>query len=189
MFQSQKLRGFDVYISGLSMASLAIAPELDKMDTPHIFLAFDAMLTNGAPNRFRILPSYKNEGPKYAEYAKYRKAKRIFMLTLNVSPTEDEFTRYVEPELAKMGVEHVRERFEMSTADYRSLVLKAVAYKPDLIIINGLSFHILPLVQNLNALGFIPYFAPLPRSHGGIFWPRLMMEPWNECCHSPERSP
>jgi len=113
------------------------------------------MLTNGAPNRFRILPSYKNEGPKYAEYAKYRKAKRIFMLTLNVSPTEDEFTRYVEPELTKMGVEHVRERFEMSTADYRSLVLKAVAYKPDLIIINGLSFHILPRVQNLNALGFI----------------------------------
>ncbi|MGD0657973.1 MAG: ABC transporter substrate-binding protein [Syntrophorhabdales bacterium] len=37
VFQSQKLRGFDVYISGLSMASLAIAPELDKMDTPHIF--------------------------------------------------------------------------------------------------------------------------------------------------------
>lgn len=154
IFENHKRSGFDAYISGLSTASVAIAPELDKMDVSHFFVAFEAFITRDGSNRFRVLPSYKSEGPKYAEYARYKKAKRVFMLTLNLAPVDEEFSRFVEPELAKMGVEQQREKFDLTTTDYRSLALKAIAYKPDLVIINGLSFNILPLIQSLKSLGF-----------------------------------
>jgi len=40
--------------------------------------------------------------------------------------------------------------FEFDTKDYRSIVLKAAAYKPDLIIVAGFAVHIYPLLGALR---------------------------------------
>jgi len=155
ILEGHKRTGFDVYLSGLSTASVAIAPDLDKaINVPHFFIAFEAHITAGSANRFRTMPSYKSEGAKYPEYARMRGAKRVFILALNLAPVDEQFSKTVEPELTKMGVEFKREKYEIGTTDYRSLALKAIEFKPDLIMLNGLSFNLLPLIQNLKALGY-----------------------------------
>jgi len=153
-FQQQKATGFDAYISGLSYASVAIAPELDEGSVPHLMLAFDSFITEKGDNRFRILPNYKIQGPKFAEYVKLRNAKRVYMLTSDNSFVGEEFSNFVEPAMRSAGVQFQRESFAITTSDYRTLSLKALEFKPDLILIDCLSFQMLPLIQSLRAGGY-----------------------------------
>ena len=151
---ADKLKGFDAYMSGLSTVSAAIAQEVDKnLEAPHFFIAFEASITRAAANRFRTMPSYKIEGPMYVKYAKHRKATRIFILAMNVASVDEQLRLFVEPQLAEAGIEFHRERYEIMTTDYRSLALKALAFKPDLILINGLSFNLIPMIQALRSQG------------------------------------
>jgi ABC-type branched-subunit amino acid transport system substrate-binding protein len=154
ILENHRRAGFDVYVSGLSNVSSGISPEIDKLDVSQFLVAFEAFITRDHPNRFRVLPSAKLFVPKFAEYARYREAKRVFMLTMNLAPVDEDFSRVVEPELDKLGAQHRREKFDLMTTDYRTLALKAIEYKPDLIMIDGLSFNILPIIQSLKSQGF-----------------------------------
>ncbi len=105
--------------------------------------------------RMRILPNFKIEGPAYLEYAKARKAKRAFLMTCNYASCNEQFDKIVIPGLDKLGVEHQREIFDFDCKDYRSMVLKAQQYKPDLIIVSGYSVHVYPILEALRNYGLI----------------------------------
>jgi len=152
-FQQQDASGFDAYISGLSYASVPIAPELKGRPLPHFAIAFVPFITEKFDNMFRLLPSYRNQGPKYVDYAKKRNAKKVFMLTSNNSFVEEQFISFVEPGLREAGITFSREKFDISLTDYRTLALKAQQSSPDLIIIDCLSFQMLPLIQSLREIG------------------------------------
>jgi ABC-type branched-subunit amino acid transport system substrate-binding protein len=155
VLQQQSLRGFDVYVSGSTEMSMAIIDEVDRTRRPHFLIAFDAFMTGRGPDRLRVLPSYKLEGPLWVEYAKMREARRIFMITLNNAPIEEEFTAIVEPGVRGIGAEFRRERFEWTGSDYRALALLAQEFKPDLIMVNGYSVHLYPVIAALRALGLV----------------------------------
>lgn len=155
VMQRQKMNGFDVYISGSTEMTLAIADEVDATKKPHFLITFDAYMTGKGPDRLRVLPNYKLEGPLWVEYAKRRGAKRIFMLTLNNPPIEEEFAKIVEPGVEALGAEFHRERFEWTGSDYRALALKAKEYQPDLIMVNGYSVHLYPAISALRSQGLI----------------------------------
>lgn len=154
VFKQQEIAGFDAYISGLSYASSAIAPELDDdANSPHFMLAFDAFITEKGMNRIRLLPSYRIQGPKYVEYANQIGAKRLFIMTSDNSYVGEQFSSFVEPRLIEMGIEYGKESFDLATMDFRTLALKAKAFSPDLVIIDCLSFQMLPLLQSLRSNG------------------------------------
>lgn len=155
VFQKQQLAGYDIYVSGSTEMTMALIDGVDASRKPHFLIAFDAYMTGKGPDRLRILPNYKLEGPLWVEYAKRRGAKRIFMLTLNNAPIEEEFSKIVEPGVQALGAEYKRERFEWSGSDYRALALKAKQYQPDLIMVNGYSVHLYPAISALRSLGLI----------------------------------
>jgi ABC-type branched-subunit amino acid transport system substrate-binding protein len=68
--QKQAITGFDVYVSGTTQMSLAVAPMIDRTPALHLLVSYDAHLAEGAPNRMRILTHFKAEGPVYVEYSK-----------------------------------------------------------------------------------------------------------------------
>lgn len=155
ILEKQRLRGFDAYVSGTSDMSNAIAKELDVAPVPHLLVSFDAFMTGKGSNRMRILPHYKIEGPMYVKYARSRGAKRVFSITLNNSAIQEEFDQLIDPDLKRDGVVLQREVFDWGFSDYRTLALKARDFKPDLILINGFSVHILPSIQALRSLGLV----------------------------------
>jgi ABC-type branched-subunit amino acid transport system substrate-binding protein len=155
VMQKQKLAGFDVYISGSTEMTMALINDIDATKRPHFLIAFDAYMTGRGPDRLRVLPNYKLEGPLWVEYARKRGAKKVFALTLNNAPIEEEFTSIVEPGLRSLGVEFTREKFEWTGSDYRALALKARDYAPDLIMVNGYSVHLYPAISALRALGLV----------------------------------
>jgi ABC-type branched-subunit amino acid transport system substrate-binding protein len=140
----------DVYVSGVSPMSLAIANDVSAANIPHLFVAFDAFICRGHANRLRMLPHFKIEGPVYVEYAKKRHAKKVFIISNNLSAYNDEFSKIVEPALRQAGISFQREVFEFDAKDYRSIAMKAAAYKPDLIMVAGFSVHIYPIIGALR---------------------------------------
>jgi ABC-type branched-subunit amino acid transport system substrate-binding protein len=156
VMQKQMLTPPDIYISGGSPMSLAIAPQISKAAIPHLLVAFDAFICRSGANRLRILPHFKIEGPVYIDYAKRQHAKRVFIVfPNNNSAYKDEFEKIVEPALSKAGIEFKSELFEFETKDYRTVALKAAQYKPDLIMIGALSVQIYPLLAALRNYGLV----------------------------------
>ena len=141
------LNPVDVYISGYSNQSKAIAPELDRVGMPHFMLAFDAFLSRENENRLRIFPSYKLEGPLYIDYIKTKKAKKIAVIGLNFASIDEQFAMIVEPAFAGTDVKFMREMYDFNTKDYNTLALKAAKFKPDLTIISGFAFHVYPFLK------------------------------------------
>jgi ABC-type branched-subunit amino acid transport system substrate-binding protein len=155
VLQKQLTGKFDVYISGFSSPARAVAPEIDKLDVAHVILAFDAFITAGSKNRLRLSPHYKLEGPLLVEYAKQQGAKRVAILSLNLASMFEEYTKLVEPELAKAGIVSMREVYDFGTTEYGPIALKAAEFKPDLVMVSGFSTSIYPMVKALRALDLI----------------------------------
>ncbi len=153
--RKQMLQPPDLYFSGTSQMSLPIASEISKSGIPHFLVAFDAFLCQGGPNRIRMLPNFRIEGPIYAEYAKSRKAKNVFIMSCNYNSCNEQFDKIIIPALNKQGIKFHRELFEFDNKDYRSLVLKAAQYKPDLIFVSGYSVHLYPIIVALRNYGLI----------------------------------
>ncbi len=144
-----------LYVSGTSPCSLAIAGDIDQLGIPHMLVSFDAFLCHDGPNRLRILTSHKIEAPVYIEQAKKLKAKKVLILALNIVSYNNEFTKIVEPAFTKVGIEACRETFTWDTKDFKTLALKAVQYKPDLIIVAGHSVQVYPILGALRSYGLV----------------------------------
>ena len=141
------LNPIDVYISGYSNQSKAIAPELDRAGVTHFMISFDAFLAREGADRLRIFPNYKLEGPLYIDYIKTKKAKKIAVIGLNFASIDEQFAKIVEPAFAGTDVKFMREMYDFNTKDYNTLALKAAKFKPDLTIITGFAFHVYPFLK------------------------------------------
>lgn len=155
VFQKQQINGFDVYISGSSEMTQAVAKQVDTTKVPHFIVAFDAFLTVENPARLRIMPNCKIEGPLFIRYAKMRKAKNVYIINLNSFYANNEFEKIVEPGLKEAGIESQRELFDFNQKDYKTIALKVKEKNPDLIFVCGYSFHLRPLVRDLRTTGLV----------------------------------
>ncbi len=155
VMQQQMLKPFDVYFSGVSAQTRAVAPEIDKTSAPHLLYAFDVGFTAGAANRMRILPNFSLELPIYLAYAKSKGAKRVAAIHLNYASQTQFFDEFFVPQLKQTGVEVMNEAYDIGTKDYSTLALKITAFKPDLVVLEGFSFNMLPMINALRALDYI----------------------------------
>lgn len=144
-----------LYISGTSPCSVAIVNDINQLKVPHMLVSFDAFLCHDGPNRMRILTSHKIEAPVYIERAKELKTKKVLIIALDIVSYNNEFSKIVEPAFAKAGIESSRETFTWDTKDFKTLALKAVDYKPDMIIVAGHSVQEYPLLSALRSYGLI----------------------------------
>jgi branched-chain amino acid transport system substrate-binding protein len=155
IFQKQQSLPPDVYISGTSEAAIAIAPQVDQLGIPNFLVAFDPFLAREGKNRLRILPNSKIEGPLFVEYAKYRNAKKVFIISLNSAYANSEVDNIIGPGLKAAGIEYERELYDFQLRDFKNIVLKAKRYAPDLTFTIGYSFHLKPLLRDLRTNGMV----------------------------------
>jgi ABC-type branched-subunit amino acid transport system substrate-binding protein len=153
--QKQLSTGFDVYISGSSECSMAVVSEIDPLQIPHFIAAFDPFLASENPSRLRIMANSKIEAPLFIAYAKSKKAKTVHIIHLNSKYAQEEFGRIVQPRLEQEGVKVSSESFDFTTADYKSIAIKAKKINADLTIVAGYSFHLRPLINEIRTAGML----------------------------------
>lgn len=155
VFQKQRLDNPNVYVSGTSEAAIAIASQVDALSIPNFLVAFDPYLARQGPNRLRVLPNSKIEGPLFVQYAKQVQAKKVFILNLNSAYANSEVDNIIGPGLKEAGIEYQREQYEFPLRDFKNLALKAKAYSPDVTFVIGYSFHLKPLLRDLRGNGLV----------------------------------
>jgi branched-chain amino acid transport system substrate-binding protein len=156
VFQKQYLDPPDIYVSGFTPQTLAIKDQVAAKGTPHFVWIFSAFINQGSRNNLRTLVNYKIEPQLYFEYIKKRKPKRVAIVYVNVPYAVEQFNKIVTPRLPELGVKDVlTESYEIGTKDYKTIAAKVKQFKPDLIIVNGFSFTLTPLVRALRPLGLI----------------------------------
>jgi branched-chain amino acid transport system substrate-binding protein len=74
---------------------------------------------------------------------------------LNNLATEELFAKLIEPTLSENGIQCTRERFDSTITDYRTVVQKAIASKPDLVFLSGFSSQLMPLIKALKENNFV----------------------------------
>jgi ABC-type branched-subunit amino acid transport system substrate-binding protein len=150
ILQQHAASGFDVYLTGLTPPALAVAPQLSESGKAHFVIAFDAFITSEHQDLFRILPHFKAEGPLWTQYAVSRDADRVFIIHSNFRAYHDQYSRIVEPDLAKANIIFAREVYEPGTSEFRTLAMKAKNFAPDVVFISSLSPDLLPLIEALR---------------------------------------
>lgn len=155
VFQQQKLKEFDVYVTGSSESAKAIIGQLDGMNKTTLIAAFDAFMASEHANRLRIMPNSKIEGPLFAEYAKKRNAKTVHIINLDSFYATNEVAEVIMPRLNEAGISATNEQFPFGTKDYKSIALKAKNENADLVFVIGYSFHLYPLLRELRALDMV----------------------------------
>ena len=154
-FQKEKLDGFDVFISVSTIPVNAFANQVDQTGKPHFIASFDPFVTQGGPNRFRVMANSKIEAPLLVDYALSQNAKKIYVVQLNFPYAEEEFGKIVQPQLEVKGVTVIRERYEVDQRDFKTIAEKIKAAAPDVIYICGYSFHVQPFLRDLRAADLI----------------------------------
>jgi branched-chain amino acid transport system substrate-binding protein len=154
-YQKEKLDGFDVFISVSTIPVNAFANQVDQTGKPHFIASFDPFVTQGGPNRFRVMANSKIEAPLLVDYALSQNAKKIYVVQLNFPYAEEEFGKIVQPQLEAKGVTVIRERFEVDQRDFKTIVAKIKAENPDIVYICGYSFHVQPFIRDLRSADLV----------------------------------
>ena len=143
VFNQQKIRGYDAYIVGTTEAASAVTPVLkDDALKPAFLFVYDAFMTTKNENLYRIFTSFKAEAPLWVRFAEKIKAKKVFVISLDMSGTEEEFSKLIIPSLTSKGISVERVRFSSATVNFREIVAKAKESKADAFFISGYSFHL-----------------------------------------------
>lgn len=155
VFQQQMLSKVDIYVSGVKPQTLAIFDNVIEKGVPYFVWIFDAFVTDKYPTVFRTWVNYKYEPEKYFQYIKHKKAKRVAIACVNFPHTVEEFRDIVIPQLSQQGVQTVIEIYEWNIKEYRDLIVKLRAQKPDLYILNGFQENLVGLVKALRTYGLV----------------------------------
>lgn len=155
IFQKQTLSSPDIYVSGVKPQTMAIFDRVNESGLPYFVWIFDASIIGQHPNVFRTWVNYKYEPEKYFQYVNYRKAKKVAIACVNFPHTVQEFNEIVIPRLNSQGVQTSIEIYDFDTKQYRDLILKLGAQKPDLFILNGFQENLVGLVKALRTYNLV----------------------------------
>jgi branched-chain amino acid transport system substrate-binding protein len=154
--QKQLLDSPTIYVSGVKPQTMAIKDEITRQGVPHFVWIFDAFINQHSTNNFRTWVSYKIEPPLYLQYASERHAKRIAITYVQLPHTVEEFETILVPAFKnKGGVSVFVEPYDFGRTDFKDVAAKLVAFKPDLIILNGFQGDLVGLIRSLRPLSAI----------------------------------
>lgn len=151
VYRQQSIKDYDAYVVGTTESANAVVSAMSSTeDKPCFLFVYDAFMTQKSRNCFRVLPNFKAEAAHWIKYATDKKAKKIFMLTLDMSGTEEQFSKIIVPALQAQGITCIREIYPAATTDFRLLTKKISDNNPDLVFVSGYSFHLIKILSALR---------------------------------------
>jgi branched-chain amino acid transport system substrate-binding protein len=149
IFKSQSIKGYDVYVSGITNQTLSILEDIKKVKKPHFIWSFYPLILKENENIFRTWVDYPKEAEYWKKYLKTQKpeAKRIACLYLDVVSIQELYNTLFIPSIKGDYEVVFSESFDIGTKDFKNLVAKLKQTRPDVIFINGWENHLTQIVR------------------------------------------
>jgi ABC-type branched-subunit amino acid transport system substrate-binding protein len=127
----------DAIIGGISLIGQETKPYATAARIPHLCVCTVSWIGDGAYN-FTNIPSPEAEGELWAREAQRRGIKRVALLTQDY-PSINNHVRALKIEVARLGLTVADEQqFDGSVRDFRSLIGRAAAARPDVYYVEAL---------------------------------------------------
>jgi len=138
----------DIYQSGVRPQTMAIWDSISSARLPHFVWIFDRSIRATHKNTFRNYLSFKHEPKLIADYALSRKVSRFAIIYVQVPHTQEAYEDYLVRELKERGIQQLSiQPYDIGLKDFRSLVTRARAFKPDLLFLSGFQENLSALVK------------------------------------------
>jgi branched-chain amino acid transport system substrate-binding protein len=149
IFKSQSIKGYDVYVSGITNQTLAILEDVKKEKKPHFIWSFYPLILKENENVFRTWVDYPKEAEYWKKYLENQKpeAKRIACLYLDAVSIQELYNTLFVPSIKGNYEVVFSESFDIATKDFKNLVAKLKQSKPDVIFINGWENHLTQIIK------------------------------------------
>jgi len=127
----------DGIVGGISLIGQETKPYATAARIPHLCLCTVSWIGDGAYN-FTNIPSPEAEGELWAREAQRRGIKRVALLTQDY-PSINNHVKALKIEVARLGLTVADEQlFDGSVRDFRSLIRRAAASRPDVYYVEAL---------------------------------------------------
>ena len=109
---------------------------------------FDRSIRATHKNTFRNYLSFKHEPKLIADYALARKVSRFAIIYVQVPHTQEAYEDDLVRELRQRGIQQLSiQPYDIGLKDFRSLITRARAFKPDLLFLSGFQENLSALVK------------------------------------------
>jgi ABC-type branched-subunit amino acid transport system substrate-binding protein len=127
----------DAIVGGISLIGQETKPYATAARIPHLCVCTVSWIGDGAYN-FTNIPSPEAEGELWAREAQRRGIKRVALLTQDY-PSINNHVKALKIEVARLGLTVADEqRFDGAVRDFRSLISRAEASRPDVYYVEAL---------------------------------------------------
>ena len=153
-FNRQKIKGFDVYVSGVTNQTMAILDLVKATDKPHFIYSFDPFLIESGDNLYRPYLDMEYEGTCMIKYMQKVQPKSVAFVYQNITSTQTQMGQFLKPFAEKNGINVVLDEcYDVSVTDFKNIVSKVKQANPDLIIIYGFQNQLGEIIKGFNLNG------------------------------------
>lgn len=154
VYKRQEMKGYDIYVSGITQQSAAIIPLQQKTTHPHFIWAFAPVLFTQEDNLFRTWVDYPQEAICFVEYLKsHPEYKRIACLYPNIESAQFLYNQLFIPNIPEDRELVINEPFDVTMTNFKDVAAKLRRNNPDAIFINGMDMHIPNIIKELSING------------------------------------
>lgn len=154
IFKKQELHGYDIYMSGITQQTASIMPSQSKSGKPHFIWSYVPLVLSSEDNMFRTWVDYPQEAAYFIKYLERNpEFKRIACIYPNAESAQSLFNELFVPHLPGGRDVVFNEAFDVSTSNFKDIVLKIKSKQPDIIFINGWDNHLPNLIKEVALNG------------------------------------
>lgn len=153
-FNRQKLKGFDIYVSGVTNQTMAILDGVKATNKPHFIYSFDPFLIEPGDNLYRPYLDMEFEGKCMIEYMQKVQPKSVAFIYQNITSTQTQMTQFLRPFAEESGIDVVLDEcYDVSLTDFKNIVSKVKQANPDLIFMYGFQNQLAEIIKGFNLNG------------------------------------
>lgn len=153
-YNRQKIKGFDVYVSGVTNQTMAILDLVRATKKPHFIYSFDPFLIESGDNLYRPYLDMEYEGKCMIDYMKKVQPKSVAFVYQNITSTQTQMNKFLKPYAVNNGINIVLDEcYDVSVSDFKNIVSKVKQANPDLIIMYGFQNQLAEIIKGFNLNG------------------------------------
>lgn len=147
IFNKQKLRKIDYYVSGVKPQTMTIIDEVEKLNVPHFTWIFDAYVTQKYKNAYRCWVNYRIEAEYIKKFVEEKQAKRIALVYVQLPHTDELVNTILIPFFKEKGIQYIVEPYDSEKVDFKDVATKLKNCGIDAVYVNGFKFNLIGIAK------------------------------------------
>ena len=147
IFNGQKQKGNDIYVSGVKPQTMSIIDEVEKLSIPHFVWIFDAYVTQRYANAYRCWVNYRVEAEYIKRFVQEKESKRIAIVYVQLPHTDELVNDILVPFFKDNDIQYFLEPYDADKMDFKDIAAKVKNDEIDALYVNGFKYNLIGIAK------------------------------------------